>query len=78
VPLNLALQRQKQANLCEFKARLAYRASSRTAKALQRNPVPKKTKTKPNNQTNNKQKGRKRKLEKLDNSPTYKTIKLVH
>ena len=43
-----ALSRQRQADLCEFKARLVYRVSSRTAKDIQRDPVlkpnpPKKT-----------------------------------
>jgi hypothetical protein len=33
------LRRQKQADLYEFKARLVYRVSSRTARATQRNPV---------------------------------------
>ena len=36
-----ALRRQEQANLCEFKASLIWRASFRTAKATQRNPVSK-------------------------------------
>jgi hypothetical protein len=31
--------RQRQADLCEFKASLVYRLSFRTAKATQRNPV---------------------------------------
>ena len=35
------LGRQKQADLCEFKASLIYRASSRSASVItQRNPVP--------------------------------------
>ena len=34
-----ALGRQRQVDLCEFKASLVYRGSSRTAKATQRNPV---------------------------------------
>ena len=34
-----AFRRQKQADLCEFKAILVYRESSRTAKATQRNSV---------------------------------------
>ena len=37
-----ALRRQRQADLCEFKASLGYRASSRTVRATQRNPVMKK------------------------------------
>ena len=39
-----ALVRQRQADLCEFKASLVYRVSSRTGKATQRNPVLKKKK----------------------------------
>jgi hypothetical protein len=38
-PLIPALWRQRQATLCEFEAGLLYRASSRTARAIQRNPV---------------------------------------
>ena len=37
----------QEAALCEFKASLVYRASSRTARATQRNPVLKNQKTKP-------------------------------
>jgi hypothetical protein len=44
--------------ISEFKANLVYRVSSRTARAIQRNPVSKnktkKTKTKQNKQTNKK------------------------
>jgi hypothetical protein len=36
-----ALGRQDQADLCEFKASLVYRVSSRIARAMQRNPVSK-------------------------------------
>jgi hypothetical protein len=36
-----ALGWQRQADLCEFKASLVYRVSSRTARATQRNPVSK-------------------------------------
>ena len=43
-PLVPALGRQKQEDLCGFKTSLAYRASSRTARATQRNSVFKKTK----------------------------------
>ena len=39
VPLIPALGRQTQADLCEFKASLVYKASSRTARATQKNPV---------------------------------------
>jgi hypothetical protein len=38
-PLILTLERQRQEDLWEFKASLAYRLSSRTAKATQKNPV---------------------------------------
>ena len=40
-----ALGRQRQVDLCEFEASLVYRASSRTIKATQRNPVSKQSKT---------------------------------
>ena len=36
-----ALGRQRQKDLCEFKDRLVFRASSRTARTTQRNPVSK-------------------------------------
>ena len=49
-PLIPALRRQRQADLCEFKASLVYRASSRTgSKAIQRNPVSKNKKQKQTN-----------------------------
>jgi hypothetical protein len=38
-PIIPALRRQRQADLCEFKASLVYRASFRTDKDTQRNPV---------------------------------------
>jgi hypothetical protein len=41
MPLISAFERQKQADLCEFKANLIYRVNSRTARATQRNPVSK-------------------------------------
>jgi hypothetical protein len=41
MPLIPALGRQRQVDPCEFKAGLVYRASSRTARATQRNPVSK-------------------------------------
>jgi hypothetical protein len=34
---------QRQVNLCEFKASLVYRESSKIARATQRNPISKKT-----------------------------------
>ena len=40
--LNPALRRQSQVNICEIKASLVYRVSSRIARATQRNPVSKK------------------------------------
>jgi hypothetical protein len=40
-PLIPALRRQRQVDLSEFKANLVYRASSKTAKATQRNPASK-------------------------------------
>jgi hypothetical protein len=47
-PLIPALRRQKQADLCEFKASMVYRVSSWTDRATQRNPVSKnKNKNKP-------------------------------
>jgi hypothetical protein len=48
MPLILALGRQKQVDLCEFKASLGYRVNSRTARATQRTPVFKKAKTNKN------------------------------
>ena len=40
MPLILALGRQGQVDLCEFKASLVYKESSRTARAVtERNPV---------------------------------------
>ena len=38
--------RQRQADLCEFKASLIYKVSSRTIRSTQRNPVSKKQKEK--------------------------------
>jgi hypothetical protein len=45
MPLIPALGRQRQA-ISEFEASLVYRVSSRTARAIQRNPVSKKPKKK--------------------------------
>ena len=39
MPLILVLRKQKQVDLCEFKASLVYRVSSRTARPTERNPV---------------------------------------
>jgi hypothetical protein len=38
-PLIPALRRQRQVDLCKFKASMVYRASSRTARDTQKNPV---------------------------------------
>jgi hypothetical protein len=46
MPLILAFGRQRQTDLCEFDASLVYRASSRIARAPQRNPVSKQNETK--------------------------------
>jgi hypothetical protein len=40
--LILGLRKQRQVDFCEFEANLVYRASSRTAKATERNHVSKK------------------------------------
>ena len=42
IPLIPALGKQRQADLCESEASLVYRASSRTARTTQRNPILKK------------------------------------
>lgn len=44
--MTLALQRQRQAHLCEFKVTLVYNVSSRIARTIQRNPCFKKQKRK--------------------------------
>jgi hypothetical protein len=49
MPLMPEFRRQSQAALCEFKASLVYRVSSRKVKAIQRN-LSLKIKTKPTNQ----------------------------
>jgi hypothetical protein len=51
-PFISALGRQRQADLCEFEASLAFRASSKTARATQRNLVSK-NKNKINNDIDN-------------------------
>ena len=55
MPIIPALGRQRQADLYDFKASLVYRASSRTARDTQRNPVSNKTKQKKEGQTEKKQ-----------------------
>ena len=49
IPLIPELQRQRQVDLCEFETSLVYRASSRIARATQKNPVSKTKPTKPTN-----------------------------
>jgi hypothetical protein len=39
MPLNPALRRQRQVDLCEFKVSLVYRVSSRTCRATHRNSL---------------------------------------
>jgi hypothetical protein len=57
MPLIPVLKRQRQADLCEFKASLVYRVNFRTARATQRNPVStKQNKTKQNKTKQNKTK----------------------
>jgi hypothetical protein len=70
--LIIALGRQRQEYLCEFKANLVYRAGSRSARVTQRKPVSK-TKKKTNRQTN-KQPKRKNKIqtERLSSAATGK------
>jgi hypothetical protein len=41
MPLIPTLERQRQVDLCDFKANLIYKLSPRTARATQRNPVSK-------------------------------------
>jgi len=50
MPLIPDFLKQRHTGLCEFKARLVYRVSSKTTRATQRNPVSEKT----NKQTNDK------------------------
>jgi hypothetical protein len=45
--------RQRQMGLCELEVSLVYRASSRTARAIQSNPVSKQTNKQTNKQTTN-------------------------
>jgi hypothetical protein len=59
MPLIPALGRQRK-QISEFKASLVYKVSSRTARAIQRNPVSKKKKkttNQPTNQPTNKEIG---------------------
>jgi Sec-independent protein translocase protein TatA len=61
MPLIPALGRDRGRQISEFKASLVYKVSSRTARAIQRNPVSKK-------QTKNKQTNKqKRSIEQLSN-----------
>jgi hypothetical protein len=51
--------------ISEFEASLAYRVSSRTNRAIQKNPVSKKQKRKQNKQTKTKNKQKKKKKKKI-------------
>jgi hypothetical protein len=50
MPLVPVLRRQRQVDLCEFKANLVYRESSGIARAAQRNPIWKKASKQTNKQ----------------------------
>jgi hypothetical protein len=49
VPLDSALRRQKETDIYELEANMAYRVSSRTAKATEKDPGKKKKKTRTKN-----------------------------
>lgn len=70
MPLVLALGRERQVDLCEFKASLAYRSSSRTAREilLKQN----KTKQKTNNKIKQNKKLQKAKNKKYPQKQTSK------
>jgi hypothetical protein len=57
-PIIPALGRQSR-QISEFKASLVYKVSSRTARAIQRNPVSKKQTNKQTNKNKNKNKNKK-------------------
>ena len=63
-----ALRRQRQAYLCEFKASLVYRISSRTAWATQRNPVSKSKNKQTDRKTDKKNSNKYRRIKKLENN----------
>jgi hypothetical protein len=73
-PLIPALGRQRQADFedFEFEASLVYKVSSRTARAIQRNPVLKNQ----NNNNNLKKKKANKKQKENKNKETQKTIML--
>ena len=54
MPLIPAFGRQRQVDVCEFKASLVYRVSSRTTRATWRNPVLKNKQTNKKTKTNKK------------------------
>ena len=56
-PLIPALRKQRQADLCEFKASLVHRASSRTGSIATENPVSRKKKSSPSSRTNKEDRG---------------------
>jgi hypothetical protein len=70
-PLIPALGRQRR-SISEFEASLVYRVSSRTARAIQRNPV---SKNQPTKQTNKKTKQNKTKN--IDTLSILYTIKFI-
>ena len=72
MPLIPALGRQMQVDPCEFKANLDHRASFRTDKGPQRNPVSKKQ-NKVSELTTNHQKKKKKKKKKKKNKTNNKT-----
>lgn len=53
MPLIPAIERQRQVDVCEFKASLLYRASSWIVRATQRYPVWRKNKTQQNKDSKN-------------------------
>jgi hypothetical protein len=57
MPLIQALRRQRQTDVCKFKASLVYKANLRTAMATQRNTVSKKKKNQTTKQNKQTQKG---------------------
>jgi hypothetical protein len=62
--------------ISEFKAGLVYRVSSRTARAIQRNPVSKKPKNQKPNQTSKKKNPQKQKQNKTKNDILHDFHKL--
>lgn len=68
MPLVLALGRERQVDLCEFEASLAYRSSSRTAREI----LLKQNKTKRNKQTNKKKPNKTKQNKKLQKAKNKK------